>query len=146
MRSGESTLRRSPFVVGVLIAVLGGLYQLLLSSEPVNDQFMSVVWGREILSGRLPVRDFFEAGEPLTEWISAAAGAAVGYRLLAEALVVAIAMGLGTWIVFWVTHQLTRSVVPAALAAVLVVIAGGRSYSYPKILIYAVAAALIWRY
>src|SRR5262249_57823589 len=55
-------------------------------------------------------------------------------------------VGLGTWIVFWVTHQLTRSVVPAALAAVLVVIAGGRSYSYPKILIYAVAAALIWRY
>lgn len=146
MRSSESTLRRAPLVWGGLIAVLVALYHLLLASEPLNDQFMSVVWGREILFGRLPVRDFFEAGEPLTELMSAAAGALVGYRLLAEALVVALAMGIGTWVVFWVTSQLTRSTIPSALAAVLVAIAGGRSYSYPKILIYAIAAALIWRY
>jgi hypothetical protein len=146
MHSRESTLRRSPLVWGGLIAVLAASYQLLLASEPLNDQFMSVVWGREILFGRLPVRDFFEAGEPLTEFISAASGFLVGYRLLAEALIVAVAMGIGTWVVFWVTNQLTGSTIPSALAAVLVAIAGGRSYSYPKILIYAIAAALIWRY
>src|SRR5262245_25927994 len=146
MRSGESPLRRLPFVLGVLIAALAGVYQLILASEPVNDQFMSLVWGREILFGRLPVRDFFEAGEPLMELISAIAGAAVGYRLMAEAIVVALAMGLGTWAVFWVTHQLTRSTVPATFAALLVAVSGARSYSYPKILLYSVAAALMLRY
>jgi hypothetical protein len=146
MDTGEGRLRRSSLWLGVFIAASAALYHLILASEPLNDQFMSVVWGRELLFGHLPVRDFFEAGEPLTELLSAAAGALVGYRLLSEALVVALGMGLGTWAVFWVTRELTQSTWPAGLAAVLVTIAGGRSYSYPKIVIYAVGAVLIWRY
>ncbi|MSR21875.1 MAG: hypothetical protein EXR91_13045 [Gemmatimonadetes bacterium] len=145
--SPQPVARRLALIALALgLAVAGCLYQVFLASEPINDRFMNVVWGREILSGRLPVRDFFEAGEPLSEVLSAAAEAVVGYRLLSEALVGGLAVGTSVWLVFWVTHGLTRSAAPSLLAAALVVFAGTRSYSYPKVLIYAGAAALIWKY
>jgi hypothetical protein len=132
--------------VGVAIALAAAAYQLVLAAEPVNDHFMNVVWAREIVAGRLPVRDYFEAGEPLSELLSAAAEWIFGYRLLAEGLLVAVATGVATGAVYWLTSQATNATVWGAYAATLVLVAGTRSYSYPKVILYAVAGVLIWLY
>jgi hypothetical protein len=133
-------------VVGISIALAAAAYQLVMAAEPVNDHFMNLVWAREIVAGHLPVRDYFEAGEPLSEVISAAAEWIFGYRLLAEGVVVAVAIGVATWAVFWLTTQATNATVYGVLAAMLVLLAGTRSYSYPKVILYAVEGALIWLY
>lgn len=131
---------------GVAVAVLTGCYQVLLASDPPNDQFMNVVWGREITASHLPGRDYFEAGEPLSEMVSAIAETVFGYRLLSEALIVGLAFGVSVWLVYKVVRELTTGTVPAIVAATLVAIAGTRGYSYPKVLLYAVGVALFWRY
>ena len=131
---------------GVAIALFTGCYQILLASNPPNDQFMNIVWGREIVAAHLPVRDYFEAGEPLSEAVSAFAEKLLGYRLLSEALIVGLAFGLSAWLVYKLVRELTTGTFPAVVAATLVAVAGTRGYSYPKILIYAVGATLFWRY
>jgi len=53
---------------GVASCLFTGCYQILLASNPPNDQFHEHrVVGREIVAAHLPVRDYFEAGEPLSE-------------------------------------------------------------------------------
>ena len=131
---------------GVAIALFTGCYQILLASNPPNDQFMNIVWGREIVAAHLPVRDYFEAGEPLSEAVSAFAEKLLGYRLLSEGLIVGLAFGLSAWLVYKLVRELTTGTFPAVVAATLVAVAGTRGYSYPKILIYAVGATLFWRY
>ena len=141
-------ISRRPALIALVssMALAGGAYQMFLASQPLNDHFMNVVWGREILASRLPVRDFFEAGEPLSELLSASAEAIVGYRHLSEALVVGLASAASVVLVFRVTYGLTGAVLPSVLASALVILAGARSYSYPKVLIYSGAALLIWNY
>jgi hypothetical protein len=134
------------WIPGAAIAVFTGCYQLLLASDPSNDHFMNVVWAREIAAGRLPSRDYFEAGEPLSEAVSAAAETLFGYRLLSEAVIVGLAFGVSAWLVYKLVRELTGGTFPAVVAATLVAVAGTRGYSYPKLLIYAVGAELFWRY
>ena len=56
-RPARSTLRWLP---GAAIAVFTGCYQVLLASDPTNDHFMNIVWGREIVAshdGRIKLSD-----------------------------------------------------------------------------------------
>jgi len=132
--------------VGVLIATLAALYRIALGSSLTNDDFSHLTLSRQLLGGDLPVRDFVESGITLTYGLSAAAQILFGHRLLAEALVVAIAFFVSTYAVFALVRTLTGSTVAAAVAAVLLPLAGPRGYSYPKIVVYAVAAVLWWSY
>jgi len=132
--------------VGVLIASLAALYRIALGSSLTNDDFSHLTLSRQLLGGDLPVRDFVESGITLTYGLSAAAQMLFGHRLLAEAIVVAIAFFVSTYAVFALVRTLTSSTVAAAVAAMLLPLAGARGYSYPKIVVYAVAAALWWSY
>ena len=69
-----------------------------------------------------------------------------GYRLLAEAIVIGVVVAVSTFLVFDLVRRATESTAAATLSAVLFVVAMPRSYGYPKLIVYAVAAVLWWHY
>ncbi len=141
-----SALWRSPAPIGLLVAALAALYRLWHASSLTNDDFSHITLARQFLAGDLPIRDFVDSGITLTWGLSAVSQAILGHRLLSEAVIVAIAFFVSAYAVFAVVRTLSGSTVAAASAAILLILAGPRGYSYPKILVYAVAAALWWQY
>jgi hypothetical protein len=131
---------------GLLIAIVAFLYRLIDGASLVNDHFMHLVWGRQMLWGRLPIRDSVSLGMPLQTGLSAAAEWLVGYRLLSEALVVSTAFATGAFITFILAKRASGHVAIAVAAAVLEIAIAPRTYSYPKIIVYAAGLLLLWRY
>jgi len=78
--------------------------------------------------------------------VSALAQKAFGYRLLSEAIVIGVMTAASTYLVFDLVRRITASSAAATLSAVLFVVATPRSYGYPKLIVYAVAAVLWWDY
>ena len=141
-----SAFQRHSTLIGILLAALAALYRIALGSELFNDDFSHLALSRQLLGGDLPARDFVESGITLTYGLSAAAQVLFGHRLLAEAIVVALAFFVSTYAVFAVVRTLTGSTVAAASSAILLILAAPRGYCYPKIIAYAVAAPLWWWY
>jgi hypothetical protein len=133
-------------VAGILLGLIAGVYQLVIASDPTNDDFLHVVLARQILGGDWPVRDFADFGVWLTYGLSAASQLIIGHRLLSEGVVVAVMLAVSTYLVFRLVRELTGSTLAATLSAVLLIVAGPRGYSYPKIIVYAVAATMWWAY
>lgn len=106
-----------------------------------NDHFYYLSRATQVLSGAWPVRDFVDPGFPLAWAVSAAAQAVGGYTLLSEAVLVAAAFGIAAALTLWVVARQTGSLALALWAALVPVALQPRSYSYPKLLIYIVAAA-----
>jgi len=128
------------------VAIAAGLYQGVLVNLAVNDTFLHLAMSRQVAHGDLPVRDFFDSGLVLMYAISAAAQSLFGYRLLAEAIVVAVCVTAATLLSGLLVRRLTGSLIGALLSEVLILVAAPRPYSYPKLIIYAVAAPLWWGY
>ena len=70
----------------------------------------------------------------------------LGHRLLSEAVVLGLAYGAAAVLVFHLARAAARNTTFGVLAAVLLVATAPRSYSYPKIVLYAAGIALLWRY
>ena len=115
-------------------------------TSATNDNFLHLTLAKQWLAGDWPVRDFFDQASILQYAISAVAQAVGGDRLMSEAVVVGLAWAISTYLVFVLVRRLTGYSVVAAVAALLLITAGARGYSYPKGLIYVVAATLWWRY
>ena len=130
----------------VVLPIVAALYQGVLVSRASNDTFLHLAMSRQVLHGDLPVRDFFDSGLVLMYAASAAAQQLFGYRLLAEAIIVAVAVGLATLLAGRLVYRLSASVAGALFAQVLILLAAPRPYSYPKLIIYAVAATMWWAY
>lgn len=139
---GSSTLHP----LGILLAAAAAVWHAALLSKATNDNFFHMALAKELLAGEWPVRDFFDSGWVLHYVLSAAAHAALGNRLLSEAVLVGAMWAVTTFLVFRLVRRLTGSTWAAALAAVLMIVAGPRGYAYPKGIVYAVAATLWWRY
>jgi 4-amino-4-deoxy-L-arabinose transferase-like glycosyltransferase len=132
--------------IGLALAGLAGVHQAVIASTPTNDDFMHLTLADQVLAGDWPLRDFFDPYGPLMYGFSAIGRLLFGHRLLSEAVIVAVALGVSVFLVFRLVRVLTGSTVAAALSAVLLILASVRGYSYPKVLIFAVAAALWWAY
>ncbi len=132
--------------VGATLAAVAALRHMVLITSATNDNFLHMTLAQQLLAGDWPVRDFYEGGWLLQYTLSAAAQLIVGNRLLAEALVVGIAWACSTYIVFRVVQQLSGSSAAATFAGMLLILAAARGYSYPKAIVYAVAAMLWWNY
>ena len=65
---------------------------------------------------------------------------------MSEAVIVALAWAISTYVAFIIVLRLTESLGAALLAAPLLIVAGARGYSYPKGIVYAIAALLWWKY
>jgi hypothetical protein len=132
--------------VGVALFVFTFLYRLPDATELINDHFMHLVFGRQLLWGRLPVRDAVSLGMPLQTGLSAAVEWLVGYRLLSEALIISTAFAAAAALTFVVIRRATGSLAIAIAGALLEVAIAPRTYSYPKLLVYAAGILLLWRY
>ena len=128
------------------MAVAAALWHIQLMSRAANDNFMHMAMAQQWLAGDWPVRDFYDNGRLLQYALSALAQWSVGDRLLGEALIVGLAWAISTYLVFVLVRGLTGSLPAAVLASLLLIVAGARGYSYPKGVVYAVAATLWWAY
>ena len=140
------TPRSAVLAVGLLVLVGSFLYFLSAATGFSDDHFMHVVWGRQIFEGRLFVRDMAPLGMPLQSAVSAAMEQVVGYRLLSEGLIIGIAFAGSALLTFLLARGVSHSLWIGTAAAVVLALAAPRTYSYPKIMVYAAGIALLWRY
>lgn len=147
IRGPESTrVDRSSHRVGAVLAGCAAVWHAMLVSKATNDNFLHLTLAEQLLAGEWPVRDFFDHGWVLQYVLSALAQVTFGDRLLSEAVIVGAAWAASTYLVFGLVRALTGSTTVAVLCAVLLIVAAPRGYAYPKGIIYALAAALWWRY
>ena len=111
-----------------------------------NDHFEFISLGAEIVDGAVPGIDFFDPTRPLQYYLSASGLWLFGHQLLAEAILSVTLMSLGTALVFVAGTRVSNSVTLGVLAAVFTAAILPRLYSYPKVLIPAVALLAAWRF
>jgi hypothetical protein len=111
-----------------------------------NDQFMSLTPAAQMLLGEWPVRDFVDAGAPLTIAASALALGIGGRNLLSEAVLVSLAFAVAAVLMVVTVRRWTGSVALAVWAAIAMLVAYPRPYSYPKIVLYVAAAGAMLAY
>lgn len=144
------TAAAARMLAGVLVFVASFVYRFSTMGGAFggfeNDQFLVVSRARQILVGDLPARDFADPGAPLTYMLSAAAQAALGSTLLSEAVLTIAMLSAGAAVTFALATRISASVTVGLIAAMFQVLLEPRFYNYPKILVYAVALLLWWRY
>ena len=128
----------------IVFALVASLRFLSLTGFP-DDHYVHLAGAQQMLHGEWPSRDFVDLGAPLTYAISAAAQGIFGQRQLTEALLMACAFGLGAVLTLRAGMVLTGSVILGVAAALLELLVYPRTYSYPKMVLYAAAAlAFLW--
>ena len=144
---GDGFARVTRAVLAVAVFATSFLFRFVRAhSEVTNDFFWHVASGRQMLLGELPVRDFFDPGQPLKSIISALAEMVGGHSVLSEVAVSLIFMSLGAVLVFLLATEASRSQVIGLLVTVLAVAIAPRLYAYPKIFLYPFAVWAMWRY
>ena len=135
-RSGQGW----PIAVYIALFALAASFRFLaLKSGFVNDHFVYITGGRQMLLGEWPTRDWIDPGLPLMFAASAFAQRLFGPTLFAEAMLVSCAFGLAAAFTAAAVRQLTGSMALAMLAALVEIAVFPRTYSYPKIVAYAFA-------
>ena len=130
----------------LMLAAAAFVWHVVLMTSAANDNFMHMAMAQQWLAGDWPVRDFFDSGRLLQFSLSALAQLTIGDRLLSEAVIVAVTWAISVYVVLVLIRRLTGSLPAAFLASILLIVAGARGYSYPKGIIYAVAAMFWWSY
>jgi hypothetical protein len=134
----------------IAVCVLAGgavaVLRLLSMTGFSNDHFFYLSRASQLLTGAWTVRDFVDPGFPLALAVSAAAQAIGGPTLLSEAVLVAVAFGVSAAVTVWVIARWLESLPLALWAAFVQTAVFPLSYSYPKLLMYALAAAAMFRY
>ena len=126
---------------GVFLASAG--WRVLTFSGFQNDHYVHLARAQQVVLGELPVRDFVDPGMPLMYLASAAAWVVAGGSPGTELLLVALGFAIGAACTTLVVHRLTGSVLLAVGAAILEIVMAPRTYSYPKVLLYALGACAI---
>jgi hypothetical protein len=111
-----------------------------------NDHYQHLARAQQMLMGALPVRDFMESGLPLTAALSAVAQLIFGAGLHAEVIWIALMFGLAASLSLVAAFSVTRLAAFALAGVVVTVVASPVSYSYPKLLAYAVTFVAGWWY
>ena len=126
-------------VVAILLAIVTLAWRFLTFTGFTNDHYVHVAFAQQVLLGDRPVRDFYDPGLPLMYLVSAAAHVVGGGRLGAEFLVVAMALAVAAALTFATAYRLAASLGVAIVVSTIEILAYPRSYSYPKLLAYAIA-------
>ena len=138
--------RRNIIRAGALVIFAGSFLYRFLDLSFHNDHFEFLSEAAEIVDGAIPGVDFFDPNRPLQYYLSAAGLWLFGHQLLAEAVLSVTLMSLGTALVFVAGVRLSSSLALGALAAIFTAATLPRLYSYPKILVPAVALLAVWRF
>jgi hypothetical protein len=126
------------------VAIATFAFRWLSLTDLTNDHFDHVARAAQVLLGQWPVRDFVDPGLPLTYLMSAAAHALVGNPFVAEALLFGAGFAAAAALSFRAVTLATGSAAIALVAVTLQVASYPRTYSYPKLLVYAMAILVAW--
>jgi hypothetical protein len=125
------------------LAIVAGLlalaWRFLTFSGFTNDHYIHIALAQQVLLGDRPVRDFTDVGWPLQYLLSAWAWWAAGDALAVEFVIAAGSFALGAAFTVAVAHRLSGSLLIALVVTAFEVLIFPRSYSYPKVLMYAAA-------
>ena len=137
--------RRDVGKAAVAAGVLAFAYRVLILTDLTNDHYMHLAWAQQLLFGQVPGRDFVDPGMPLMYSLSA-----IVQRFwpgpYSEAILTCALLAVAAAATLLVTAELTGSVIIACMATLVEVALEPRLYSYPKILVPAVALLLVQRY
>lgn len=136
----SASARLPVIAVAATLAVLTIAWRVLTFGGFPNDHHVHLARAQQWLLGDWPVRDFVDPGMPLMYAVSAAAWWLWGGSPATELLLISAAFALGAACTVVVARRLSGSILIAAGAALLEVSITPRSYSYPKVLLYAAAA------
>ena len=134
--------------VGMTAAALGALafgFRLVTLRDLTNDHYMHLAWAQQVLFGELPGRDFVDPGMPLMYTLSAF----VQHWWpgpFSEGVLTCILLAVAASATFLVVTELTSSMAFGVAATLFQIAMLPRLYSYPKILVPAVALLLIQHY
>lgn len=128
---------RSGAVCVALFALTAAFRFLALTNGFVNEHFIYISGGRQMLFGDWPTRDFVDPGLPLMFAASALSQKIFGDTLLGEGILVSVAFGLGAALTVAAVRRLTGSLTLGIVAALFEVAIFPRTYSYPKVVAYA---------
>jgi hypothetical protein len=132
-------------VVGTAVGLVAFGFRLLTTRDFANDQFMHLAWSQQVLLGDIPGRDFVEPGMPLAVLLSAVAQ----YLLpgpFGETVLSCLMLAVAASAVFFVALRMTGSAAAGVGAALVAIALQPRFYSYPKVLVPAVAALTLQWY
>jgi hypothetical protein len=125
--------------------VIAIVWRFLTFSGFNNDHYVHLVRAQQILLGEWPVRDFTDPGLPLMYVVHAAARAVFGPALGVEWAVVAIAFAVGAACTVIAAMRISGSLGVAVFVTAAEIVIYPRTFGYPKILLYAIAALVILR-
>jgi hypothetical protein len=128
----------------ILAACLAFAFRWLNQTEFVNDHFDHVALALQLRLGDLPVRDFVDEGMPLMYLVTAAAWELWTSPFYSEAVVIALGFAIAAGLSFRLAAVLSGSLLAAGLAVFAQVALNPRTYSYPKLLVQAIALTVAW--
>jgi hypothetical protein len=140
----EVALRRGRLWAAALaMFTLALIWQFLTYNGFPNDHYFHVAPARQMLLGEWPVRDFADAGAPLMFTISAMSRGLFGDVAGSELLVVALGVAVGAAATVLCASWLARSILIGVGVTLLEILVSPRTYSYPKMALYGLAACAI---
>lgn len=140
----KMSVRVREVLIGVLVCWWAFAF-LFANPDFANDDFDQLSKARQVLSGELPERDFYDDGRPLTVYISAAVQW-FSPTLLSALTVEAGAIAIGVAIVYVLAYRLSGSTLLGLLSALFTMAMRPRLYNYPKVLVFPLGLWLLWRY
>jgi hypothetical protein len=141
----DAPSRRAVRRAAVAAGVIAFVYRLMLVRDLTNDHYMHLAWAQQVLFGQVPGRDFVDPGMPLMYALSAIVQW-MAPGPFSEALLTCTLLALAAAATLVVATDLTGSLSIGMAATVCEVALEPRLYSYPKILVPAVALLLIQHY
>lgn len=133
----------------VLVAALNAAVLVLTAGHQIFDTNFYTLWeATALLAGDHPYRDFFEWGVPLQALVSVAGQVLSGHRVIGELAVHWLGIIAGAVLSFHLGLRASGSVAVSLgmLGFTLPLLATTATYHYPKLLIYPLAAWVLWRY
>jgi len=142
---GRQPRRRTVVMTAAALGALAFGYRLVTLRDLTNDHYMHLAWAQQVLFGELPGRDFVDPGMPLMYTLSAFVQH-LWPGPFSEAVLTCALLAVAASATFLVVTELTGSIAFAVAAALFQIAMEPRLYSYPKILVPAVALLLIQHY
>ena len=142
--NADGPIRSRPAIVVAACAlfVTTIVWRFLTFAGFSNDHYAHFALAQQMLLGERPIRDFSDPGWPLTYMLSAGMWQLFGDAMSVEWTVVALSLATGAAFTFLTAYKLAGSLWIAVLVTFLELIVYPRTYSYPKMLVYAVGAWL----
>src|SRR5262245_28984802 len=142
---GPRSRRRTVRLTAAALGVVAFGFRLVTLRGLSNDHYMHLAWAQQLLFGQLPGRDFVDPGMPLMYTLSAIVQH-LSPGPFSEGVLTCALLAVAASVTFLVVTELTGSIAFGVAAALFEIAMEPRLYSYPKILVPAVALLLIQRY